>query len=108
MDDFDLLYKKYVTRNYSGTDDAQHAQIWKSFIGIMSSALQEYHTGTPTDTPSQFYQDIILGTLKQTNTFKNKYPEGSEENRRITNNFLTEKNNGSNDPSYTPKGKPCK
>ena len=108
LDNFDLLYKKYVTRNYNDTDDAQHAQIWKSFIDIMSSALQEYHTGNPTDKPSQFYQDIILGTLKQTNTFKSKYPEGGDENRRITNNFLTEKNNGSNDPNYTPKGTPCK
>lgn len=108
LDDFDLLYQKYVKKNYSGTDDAQHAQIWKSFINIMASSLQEYHTGVPNDTPSQFYQDIILGTLMKTNTFKTKYPEGSIEFNRIKNNYITEKNNSSNDPSYSPKGKPCK
>ena len=108
LNDFDLLYQRYVTNKYVGSDDAQHAQIWQNFIGIMSSALQEYHTGVPTSNPSPFYQDIMMGTLMGTNTFKNKYPQGSEEYNIIKNNYITEKNNGSNDPNYTPKGKPCK
>lgn len=41
------------------------------------------------------------------NYFNNTYPEGTVEFSRIMNTFLTEKNNGSNDPNYTPKGKPC-
>jgi hypothetical protein len=106
LDDFDLLYQNYVTKNYAGADDAQHTQIWISFINIMASSLQEYHTGDGAN-PSQFYQDIILGTLMKTNTFKDKYPEGSEEYNRIKSNYLTEKNNGSNDTNYTPKGTPC-
>lgn len=44
----------------------------------------------------------------KTNAFVNKYPTGGTEYKRITNNYLTKKNNGSNDPAYTPKGKPCK
>lgn len=107
-DNYNCLYEKYVTKNFTGDTDAQHTQIWKSFINIMASSLQEYHTGVPNDTPSQFYQDIILGTLMKTNTFKTKYPEGSIEFNRIKNNYITEKNNSSNDPSYSPKGKPCK
>ena len=106
LDDFDLLYQKYVLQNYFGADDAQHAQIWKSFINITASSLQEHHTGDGAN-PSQFYQDIILGTLMKTNTFKDKYPDGSGDYSRIKSNYLTEKNNGSNDPDYTPKGTPC-
>ena len=106
FDNFDLLYKNYVTKTYVGADDAQHAQIWKSFIGSMASALQEYQTGSGAN-PSQFYQDIILGTLMGTQTFKDKYPQNSPEFKRILNNWLTEKNNQSNDPNYKPKGKPC-
>ncbi|MBF4518750.1 hypothetical protein IRZ71_20540 [Flavobacterium sp. ANB] len=108
LDNFDLLYQRYVTKNYVGTDDAQHAQIWKSFINVMSSSLQEYSTGVPTNSPSQFYQDIILGTLMKTDNFAGKYPTDGQEYKRITNKYLTEKNNGNNDPEYTPKGKPCK
>ena len=52
LNDFDLLYQRYVTNKYVGSDDAQHAQIWQNFIGIMSSALQEYHTGVPTSKPN--------------------------------------------------------
>jgi hypothetical protein len=106
LDEFDLLYKKYVARNYVGADDAQHAQIWKSFINTMASSLQEYHTGDSAN-PSQFYQDIILGTLMTTNTFLEKYPKNSVEYNRIENNYVTEKNNGSNDPNYKPKGTLC-
>jgi len=106
FDNFDLLYNNYVTKTFAGADDAQHAQIWKSFIGNLASTLQEYHTGNGTN-PSQFYTDIILGTLSKTKKFKDTYPEGTVEFSRIMNTFLTEKNNGSNDPNYTPKGKPC-
>ncbi|WP_188049380.1 hypothetical protein [Flavobacterium sp. GP15] len=107
LDNFDILYSKYVSNQYVGADDAQHAQIWKSFIKIMASSLQEFNTGIPTDSPTQFYQDIMMGTLMTTNIFKSKYNEGSAEYNRIKNNYITEKKNGSNDPSYSPKGKPC-
>lgn len=108
LDNFDLLYQRYVTKTYVGTDDAQHAQIWKSFIDTMSSSLQEYNTGIPTNSPSQFYKDIIMGTLMTTNAFGTNYPSGSTDYKRILNTYLSEKNNGSNDPAYAPKGKPCK
>jgi hypothetical protein len=107
LDNFDILYKEFVLGQYTGTDDAHHLQIWKDFIGIMSSSLQEFHTGIPTSSPSQFYQDVMMGTLSKTNVFNSRYPDGTER-RRITNNYITEKNNGSNDPNYSPKGKPCK
>jgi hypothetical protein len=107
LDDFDLLYNNYVTKNYVGADDAQHAQIWKSFINTMASSLQEYNTGSVTDAPTQFYQDIILGTLSRTQIFKDKYPEGTPEFRRIMDNYRTEISNGKTIPNSTPKGSPC-
>lgn len=60
LDNFDILYKEFVLGQYTGTDDAHHLQIWKDFIGIMSSSLQEFHTGIPTSSPSQFYQDVMM------------------------------------------------
>ncbi|MCC4922677.1 hypothetical protein [Flavobacterium chungbukense] len=110
LDNYDILYQKYVNNTYidKGQDNAQHAQIWKSYINIMSSALEEYATGNITDTPNQFYQDIIMGTLMRTKTFDDKFPDGSEGKRRIINNYISEKNGESNDPNYQPKGKRCK
>jgi hypothetical protein len=110
LNDYEFLYQKYVAKTYvdNGQNNAHHDQIWKSFIGIMASSLQEFHTGVPTNEPAQFYQDIMMGTLMGTNTFKNKYPEGSEEYNQIKNNFSAEKDNGNNDPAYSPKGKSCK
>ncbi len=106
LDDFDLLYQKYVTENYVGADDAQHAQIWKSFIKILAASLQEYHTGDGAN-PSQFYQDIILGTLSRTQIFKDKYPEGTAEFRRIMDNYRTATSNGKTISNSTPVGTPC-
>jgi hypothetical protein len=101
-DNYNCLYEKYVTKNFTGDTDAQHTQMFKSYIDIMSSALQEFHPGLS----SQYYNDLAMSTMYGLKYFDDKYPIGSIERTRIENNRLAEDRNTPKGTA-TPKGTPC-
>ncbi len=101
-DNYNCLYEKYVTKNFTGDTDAQHTQMFKSYIDIMSSALQEFHPGLS----SQYYNDLAMSTMYGLKYFDNKYPIGSIERTRIENTRLAEDRNTPKGTA-TPKGTPC-
>lgn len=67
-DNFDCLYEKYVTKNYSGTIDVQHAQMFDNYIPKMATILKEFKPGSS----SQFYDDIAMSTMFGLSYFDNK------------------------------------
>lgn len=102
-DSFVCLYEKYVTKNYEGTIDAQHAQMFDNYIPKIAAILQEFKPGSS----SQFYEDLAMSTMYGLQYFDDKYPKGSEGRTRIENNRIAEDSNTPRGEA-TPKGVPCK
>jgi hypothetical protein len=101
-DNFDCLYEKYVTENYRGTIDVQHAQMFDNYVPKMAAILKEFKPGSS----SQFYDDIAMSTMFGLSYFDDKYPQGSVERTRIENNRISEDTNTPRGKA-TPKGTVC-
>ncbi len=110
---------EYGSKNFEGTTDPQHTQMFENYIDIMANTLQEFQTGTVVSSAGKaelFYHDLALATLGGTQIFKDRYPldynsPTYEERRRIVNNRTAEDNNETIDDAekgkYVPKGKSC-
>lgn len=97
----------------------QHTQMFNSYLDVMANTLQEFQTGIPVPKDGkaeQFYHDLSLSTLQETQIFKELYPNeynapNYAETSRILNNRLAEDFNkiipNGEKGNYTPKGKPC-
>jgi hypothetical protein len=118
-DNYDCLFMQYVSENFEGTDDGQHAQMFENYLDVMANTLQEFQTGVPVPEGGKaesFYHDLALSTLQETKTFIKIYPNeynapNYAETRRILNNRRAEDQNkiipdGQNG-NFIPKGKAC-
>lgn len=101
-DNFTCLYENYVSKNYQGTIDAQHAQMFDNYIDKMASMLAEFKPGQS----NGFYRDLAMSTMTGLKYFDDRYPEGSDEKSRITQSRLAEDNNEARG-DILPKGTPC-
>ncbi|MNL49626.1 hypothetical protein D3C87_1725770 [compost metagenome] len=65
---------EYVSKNFQGTTDPQHSQMFENYIDIMASSLQEFQTGiavSSTGKAELFYHDLALSTMGGTQFLKN-------------------------------------
>jgi hypothetical protein len=118
-DNYDCLFMEYASKNFEGTTDPQHSQMFENYIDVMANALQEFQTGIPVSSTGKadiFYHDLALSTMAGTQIFKDRYPlnynaSNYEERRRIVNNRTAEDKNITIDDAengkYIPKGKSC-
>jgi hypothetical protein len=118
-DNYDCLFMEYVSKNFEGPDDGQHAQMFENYIDVMANTLQEFQTGNPVPEGGKaepFYHDLSLSTLWGTETFAKIYPNeynapNYAERSRILNNRLAEDGNktipNGQKGNYIPKGTPC-
>ena len=101
-DNFTCLYENYVSKNYQGTIDAQHAQMFDSYIDKMASMLAEFKPGQS----YEFYRDLAMSTMTGLQYFEDRYPKDSAERSRIIQSRLAEDNNEVRG-DILPKGTPC-
>ncbi|WP_300979320.1 hypothetical protein [Flavobacterium sp.] len=101
-DNFTCLYENYVSKNYQGTIDAQHAQMFDNYIDKMASMLAEFKPGQS----YEFYRNLAMSTMTGLQYFEDRYPKGSAERSRIIQSRLAEDNNEARG-DILPKGTPC-
>ncbi|CAH0337337.1 hypothetical protein FVB9288_03092 [Flavobacterium sp. CECT 9288] len=101
-DSFDCLFEKFVSKNYTGTIDEQHAQMFDNFVPKMAAILQEFKPGLST----QFYEDLAMSTMVDLQYFNDRFPKGSLDRVRIENTRYSEDLNIPKGDA-TPKGSPC-
>lgn len=112
LDNYDCLFMKYAANNYEDITDPHHTQMFESYLGVMAGTLQEFQTGSPIHTEAtQLYQDLAISTLRDTQLFKDRYPNDYNapnfaERQRIGHRRLAE-DNKMTAATYVPKGKPC-
>jgi hypothetical protein len=69
LNTFPILWDYYVNDNGSGANIVQHNQMAQSYLNILASAIQEFHTGIPLPVntqPDQIYKDLAWGGLENT------------------------------------------
>lgn len=101
-DSFDCLYEKFVSKNYTGPIDEQHAQMFDNYVPKMAAILQEFKPGLS----SQFYEDLAMSTMVDLQYFNDRFPKGSLDRVRIENTRYSEDLNIPKGDA-TPKGSPC-
>ncbi|UPQ78076.1 hypothetical protein M0M57_10625 [Flavobacterium azooxidireducens] len=92
LEEYNYVWNYYVQSNATG-GVSQHEQMAVSYVNIIASVLQEFHTGIPVPpgtNPNQLYIDLAWGGLFETDTFSNNSTLSDIDKQRIRARYNSE------------------